>query len=170
MMEKWNDNDRQIFINEVCEAAARINILPFQIIYKKMQEYDVQVPENYSDEMDNAIKVLAAIQKYRDVAIALKLDLVDKRDELGRLWSFAKSSFMTKDIETSEQNTVIQKEAVIKVVFPELFDKKEEAGTNVMCLESIVDNAISKFSTVSRQVALMEMQIKLGEVESKRRR
>ncbi|GAH41024.1 unnamed protein product, partial [marine sediment metagenome] len=148
----------------------KIEVPRFNAISKEVKEYDVEVPGAYEDGMDIAIRTLADIQRYRDVLISLKIAMIDKRNRLSKLWHTARASLMLRDPGIDKMETVVKKEAAIKLTFTSLFDKKQLASDNVECLVDLVDNAIAKFNTVSRQVALMEMQVRLGEVESKRKR
>jgi len=170
MAELWDEKLKQKFIEKINETEKKIEVPRFNAILKEVKKFDVEVPGRYDDGMDIAIQTLADIQRYRDVLIALKIAMIDKRNRLSKLWNTARASLMMRDSEIDGMETVAKKEAAIKLAFIALFDKKELANDNAECLVDLVDNAIAKFNTVSRQVALMEMQIRLGEVEGKKKR
>jgi len=170
MAELWDEEFLQKFAQKIVEAEHEIKVPRFNAILKEVKQFDVEVPGRYDDGMDIAIQTLADIQRYRDVLIALKIAMIDKRNRLSKLWNTVRASLMLRDPSIDKMETVVKKEAAIKLTFPSLFDKKQLADDNVECLVDLVDNAIAKFNTVSRQVALMEMQVRLGEVEGKRKR
>lgn len=169
MADYWDGLVREKFTSKVKEAEKTIKIPRFQFIAAELKEYEIEIPESYDDGFDVAIQTLAKIQKYRDILVSTRIDMIDKRNLLNKLWHTARSSFLVKDESINEMRTVIRREAAIKMMFSSLFNKKELANDNVSCLTDLTENAIAKFSVCSRQITLMELQVKLGEVESKRR-
>lgn len=168
MLEKWEGNEGEEFVTKIKELCDDIKVPTISSVLAEIKKFDVEVPSDYNDGMDIAMEVLAGIQKYRDIVIALKIVMIEKRNGLYRLWNFAKSSSLIRDSDIDAINTVNKKEAAIKLTYDDLYIKHQLANENVECIIDLVENAIAKFNVVSRQITLMELQIRLGEAERKR--
>ena len=159
------------YLDKVREESEKIKSTDLDEVMKELKKIDVVLPTSYEDVgVEAAISTLGSIQKYRDIVISLKIKVDRKADSLNRVWLSVKNFILINDPKVSDFSTQQMKESYCQNLMTNLYDKVLQMNSVVTAFEEIKDNAIAKWNICSRQIAVLEMQVSLGEVERKKTR
>jgi len=160
----------QKFIEEMENKAKEIAKTKIPEILKKFKNAPFETPKNYDEGLDQAIEVLASIQKLRDITTSIKTMAIQYRHNTKRLWEMGRSMLLLKDLEMENYGTQTLKDAAIKMKLKITYDAYTKSEAWIEEAQVVYDNVVAKYNTVSRQIAVLEMKMQLGEIESRRRK